>query len=509
MIDYILSFGLVSFTMSLIVLLVLAFNALSLKWFQAKLRYAVWLVVLFGLLIPLRPAIGEGIIPLRLPVTEQSQAIIIQDAVQSPPQHFSEPTQVGGLIEAETNETPMPLLMILIIVWAAVAVSVFSYHIWRYLHLIRIVRNWGQVVKDKETLELFHAIKKEKGFRDDEIGLIKCSFVSTSLLTGFTKPMILLPEKYFDKDELEMIFRHELIHYKRKDLLIKLLSVLAISIHWFNPIVYWMCNAIQTESEASCDEAVLYDIGEENRRFYAELIIEMVGSKKTAAMLSTCFYGGKKSLKRRLDSIMDTTKKMRRPAYAAFLFIVLMTAMSGSVFAFSIHDIIDNHDELPLPAVIVETPNSGQNERTHDDINEARAREIALTTVGGGTVVTVLLNKAGYHVDILFGDKKYEVNIDASNGEIIEYHMKPIESSVILEPETTPSPTPGAVLPGLPMEEIAQIAVEAVGNGTIEKIEYDYKNGRSTYEVYVRDSRVKWELKIDGITGDILKMEID
>lgn len=87
----------------------------------------------------------------------------------------------------------------------------------------------------------------EKGFLRSErqgrernytpIDLYVCGFVSSSMLTGFLRPVILLPEKHFETDELEFIFRHELIHYKRRDLVIKFLSVIAVSLHWFNPFV--------------------------------------------------------------------------------------------------------------------------------------------------------------------------------------------------------------------------------------------------------------------------------
>jgi uncharacterized membrane protein YkoI len=186
---------------------------------------------------------------------------------------------------------------------------------------------------------LYQRIKLEKGLGNKEIPLMRCRIVSTSLLTGFTKPIIILPNKQFNTDELEMIFRHELLHYKRGDLFIKLVSAIALSLHWFNPIVYLMCSAIQTECEASCDEAVLQDIGADNKQFYAELIVEMVGMKKTPTMLSTCFYGGKRSLKRRLDSILEYTYKVRKPAYIVLLVIIMMSLMSGSVFAFSFRDV--------------------------------------------------------------------------------------------------------------------------------------------------------------------------
>ena len=50
-----------------------------------------------------------------------------------------------------------------------------------------------------------------------------------------------------------MIFRHELIHWRRKDLWYKLLLLAARSIHWFNPLVWRMAKRAERDLEISCD----------------------------------------------------------------------------------------------------------------------------------------------------------------------------------------------------------------------------------------------------------------
>ena len=58
------------------------------------------------------------------------------------------------------------------------------------------------------------------------------------MMTGFVKPRILLPDADFTTDELRLILKHELVHYKRRDLWYKGLVLAANAIHWFNPAVY-------------------------------------------------------------------------------------------------------------------------------------------------------------------------------------------------------------------------------------------------------------------------------
>jgi len=156
------------------------------------------------------------------------------------------------------------------------------------------------------------------------------------MIVGLFRPMILLPEKDFDADELDLIFRHELIHYKRGDLFVKLLSIIAVSLNWFNPAVYVMNKAMQADCEASCDEAVIVDVGKENRQFYAETIMEMIGHRgNSSTAFSTCFYGSKSGIKSRMESIMNAPWGTKRVTFSALFVLVAAVILSGSIVVFS------------------------------------------------------------------------------------------------------------------------------------------------------------------------------
>lgn len=77
------------------------------------------------------------------------------------------------------------------------------------------------------------------------------------MLVGFFHPAILLPPVKFAGDELSLILKHELIHFKRHDLWYKALILEATALHWFNPVVYLMAKAAAVQCEISCDALVL------------------------------------------------------------------------------------------------------------------------------------------------------------------------------------------------------------------------------------------------------------
>ena len=515
MAQYALSFLLTSLVMSAIILVILAFNTLFPKMFPARLRYAVWLVVLIGLIIPLRPTIGNGLIAVPLPAMAMAQSLPdeIPQIIEPLPEIDSpQDAAEAGIMEGEAAGRTLSPVIICLAIWGAVAAMIFAYHIWRYIRFIRMIRRWGVSEKDERILSVLRTVQAEKGLDNKKIGLKVCGFVSSSMLTGFLHPVILLPEKHFEEDELELIFRHELIHYKRHDLLVKLMSVIAVSLNWFNPIVYWMCAATQTDGEASCDEAVLQDAGMGNRQFYAEVIIGMIGGRNTAGtLLSTCFYGGKSSIKKRLDSIMDTTRKMRKPAAAALGAVIALTVFSGSVFALT---------QEPSAAVAPITPETTPTDSAK--ITVEMAKEIALATVGGGTVTECGLEaeQEVYKATVLYGDKRYSMDIDAVHGVVANYRLEAVETVMpssapeAQAPADTPAPAPSGSqsTPNPPSsspdgeitaEQAKEVALAKVGEGTVTECQLDYENGRKVYEIKIIHGNTKYEMDVDAITGAI------
>ena len=491
--QFAVSFLLKSLVMSAIILVFLAFSAIFMKDFRANLRYAVWIVVLVGLLVPTISILGGGFIAVPLPAATQT--------------YLADSETVSGVYEGmAVNAASTPFgqdvspLMACFLVWGVVAALIIAYQIWRYFRFLRLIRRWGEPVQDENILSVFQAIQEEKGLRGKKIKIVFCDFVSSSLLTGFVRPVIVLPKKHFETDELEYIFRHELVHYKRHDLFVKLLSVIAVSIHWFNPVVYWMYAAMQADGEASCDEIVLKNIGDENRQFYAELMIKMTGGKNAATMLSTCFYGRRKSIKRRLDAILDTSKKITRPAYAAFALFTILTVFSGSVFAFTARS-------PALPQTIPERVHGGlelargiAGAGAHESLE--RAREIALAAVGGGIVgrTETLYHKDGgirhYKVLIVHNGYKYDVDVDASDGAI-----KKMNASRI----TTTDAHMYDAADTLHTDRVAAIAVEAAGGGVVTKCGLEHKPREGTLFYHVHVARGEWEycMEIAPDTGAI------
>lgn len=146
--------------------------------------------------------------------------------------------------------------------------------------------------------------------------------IKSPLTYGIMKPVILLPTGLinYSNEELEFILLHELTHIKKFDQLYKILLVLVLCIHWFNPLVWIMCFVANKDIELLCDASVMMKTQNLKKREYASMLITMADNKRKQAMVMSCFSN--LGFEERIRSIM-LSKKFKLKHFIAGAFIVL------------------------------------------------------------------------------------------------------------------------------------------------------------------------------------------
>ena len=335
--DYMTALIECSVTMSVLVLGFMAITPWLSKRYSAKWLYYVWLVLVLGLIIPFRVHPNTAFIRMN------AAPSYIQQIVSG---------NAGNVVDLTipTGTAPQGLpaiswYQIGICLWIAGVFVFIIYHGLKHYRFIRMVNRWGEQ-PDAQMLNTLQKIKTDMGITKP-VKLWICSCISSPMMIGFLSPVILLPWPDFSANELPYILRHELVHFKRKDLWYKSLVLLATAIHWFNPVVYLMAKAIASQSEISCDAEVVNETDLDTRQRYSETIIGVIKNQsKMQTAFSTNFYGGKKGMKNRIYSIMDTTKKKTGTFILCLVFIG--TLATGTVFASADSAADKNTKKLPI-----------------------------------------------------------------------------------------------------------------------------------------------------------------
>jgi hypothetical protein len=149
---------------------------------------------------------------------------------------------------------------------------------------------------------------------------------------------------------LHLIFRHELTHYKRRDLWRKLALTALRCLYWYNPAVHLMARQINIDMETVCDGMATQGMDITGRKEYGHLILRMAGSPAQSA-LTTHISGGAILLKQRINNILNGNGNGKRKGGRVFLAAaaaVLLTA--GFLVGLRFGPGIENGEERAVTA---------------------------------------------------------------------------------------------------------------------------------------------------------------
>jgi len=163
--------------------------------------------------------------------------------------------------------------------------------------------------------------------RRNKVKVVRNPYVATPMLIGILKPTIIIPDTNFNEIQLKNILLHEITHLKRFDIVLKWFSMIATSLHWFNPLLYFLEKEINHLCELSCDEMVISKFSSSEKQQYGETLITVASNERYPVGLQATFSDEKTILKERLMAIMRPSRKSK--------FIVLLSVVLVAVVVFS------------------------------------------------------------------------------------------------------------------------------------------------------------------------------
>lgn len=251
--------------------------------------------------------------------------------------------------------------------------------------------------------------------------LCRSAAVGTPMLLGLWRPVLVLPEREYSEEMLKNIFRHELTHYRRGDLVFKWFAVLVTAVHWFNPVVHIARRELDRACEMSCDERLLRQMDAADKRSYGETLLSMAADALPRPLVATSFATEKRNLKERLEQIM-TYRKMSRATLALLLAAVLLLGgCAAAVGPQTSPEPAESPAETAAPAV--ESPASTPEIK---NVTVANVDEL-LSAIGSYTNITLLegeynLAQAGDYGQ-LTADKPYHWQEVFSTGEEAAFEL--------------------------------------------------------------------------------------
>ena len=309
----------ISVSVGLIVIGLILLTPFLNKRYAAKWKYLIWIFLALRLLIPFSGANRQDVMDR----ISQQKAETSSESEENDANNPSEtampyrgmiveiPVQMTTPINASSgkNTADITMLDVVTLVWIIGSLIVISVHLISYSHYKRQVVKKGRIIKETRILSQIFRLKRELHI-SRTVCVMEYDEAESPMMIGFIKPVLVLPKEQYNSEDLFFILKHELVHFKRGDVYLKLFFVTANAVHWFNPIIWIMQKEAVIDMELSCDERVTQGTSFALRKAYTETLLSMLHKqcvRKT--VLSTQFYGGTKIMKKRFKNILIKNRK--------------------------------------------------------------------------------------------------------------------------------------------------------------------------------------------------------
>ena len=266
-------------------------DKLSPQW-----QYAVWMVVVLRLILPVgwlgRSAIAD--------LTGLGEALrtwveLGLDSAWSSPWTPSLPLAgipippAGGLPRSVTDWLFLRYL-------AGVLLSA----LWLAAGGLRLRRSLGEAVPVAGArLEAVAALAERFGLSMPR-RVVESRAASTPFLVGVVRPVLVLPMGWAPDRK---VILHELIHLKQRDVAAGWVTALFRCVHWCNPFLWRIFDRIDNQREQRCDQLVLERLEGEDRRDYGRVLLSMADSRTVRVPGATTMANGARAIQARIQAI--------------------------------------------------------------------------------------------------------------------------------------------------------------------------------------------------------------
>ncbi|MCL2501265.1 MAG: hypothetical protein FWE90_13160 [Defluviitaleaceae bacterium] len=361
-----------SAVMSVAIVIMYGLSRLTRDKTSPRVRYICWIVITVGLLLPVRPVLFTVNVPEsvawmvpaeslgRMPEDPVPEGAIIINAYEAAGWEYEcgeatdtayayigadvayETVHMTGLAAAPTEDyiRTVNWRTLLPVVWGAGILLFLLTYTVRHIRFIRKIRRWAVPCTDAGVISLLNGVCREVNLKRIP-RLFVCSLTATPIITGLFRSSLILPDDGEPPERLRLIFLHEVLHIKRGDLWVRMLTLAAMAAHWFNPLAYLMNRAVHNEAELCCDKQVLRIAGDDVRAAYGQTIFCTARrTQKMFSVLATALSGEGKNLKRRLADIIER-KHTRRGLAIAFAALMIGGVLIAGMLAYE--------GEVPVP----------------------------------------------------------------------------------------------------------------------------------------------------------------
>lgn len=301
---------------SLLLGLLIALRQLLKGRIDPRIQYALWLLALLRLLIP--GTLASSPLSVQNAIPERARELPVFSVREETPAESGAPALAENAarkvaakpepLSSEAKDAPDTRLLLCRIWLGGVVTLLLGAAASNLRFSLRLRRS---------------RVRREDA--ESRLPVYEVAWLDTPCLVGLLRPAIYLTEG-LEGDALRHVLRHEETHHRHLDPLWSRLRLLALALHWYNPLVWAAALLSKRDAELSCDADTLRRLGDGARRAYGETLLRLSCPRFGQLLnLSTAMNDSKRSLTERIRLIA----RRPRTALTTLLTVLLLAAFAA------------------------------------------------------------------------------------------------------------------------------------------------------------------------------------
>jgi beta-lactamase regulating signal transducer with metallopeptidase domain len=203
-----------------------------------------------------------------------------------------------------------------------------------------------------EFVERCRALQRRLGI-SRAVRYCECRMVNVPSVIGFFHPVVLLPMRALtglSPEQLEAVIAHELGHVKRFDVAVNFVQVIAETVFFFHPAVWWLNKRIRADREDCCDDVAIAACG--RKVIYARALATMADWRDTPELAMAATGGAVANRVARLLGVGQQGNGARSAGVIAASLVLATALMAGAAsIAFAQQPTRLAQADVPAPPV--------------------------------------------------------------------------------------------------------------------------------------------------------------
>lgn len=187
--------------------------------------------------------------------------------------------------------------------------------------------------------------------KDTKFRLVTAKSETVPCVFGVFRPYIVVPNRNYSSKEIYYILKHEMLHFYRGDMAIRILCEILKSVYWWNPLIYVLANLVVDMQEINVDFEIIRKLPDLEQLDYSDCLVSAIradGYRKRNPYMAGLKKGSPSVTHKRIGLMLKSLNMSGRKTVASIMLSVLvicLITLCPSVFIFEPYSIVKEDSE--------------------------------------------------------------------------------------------------------------------------------------------------------------------